>query len=73
MVTKGYQKGVYKWVTLGISGGTGGYGPSLVQKRYLAAREQSVIFRLRFEKGVGSRRAVSGLSNFDLDGGRVGL
>ena len=24
MVTKGYQKGVYKWVTLGISGGTGG-------------------------------------------------
>ena len=38
MVTKGYQKGVYKWVTLGISGGTGGYGPSLVQKRYLAAR-----------------------------------
>ena len=23
MVTKGYQKGVYKWVTLGISGGTG--------------------------------------------------
>jgi hypothetical protein len=26
MVTKGYQKGVYKWVTLGISGGTGGSG-----------------------------------------------
>lgn len=24
MVTKDYQKGVYEWVTLGISGGTGG-------------------------------------------------
>ena len=45
MVTKGYQKGVYEWVTLGISGGTGGLRASLVQKRYLAREEQSVIFR----------------------------
>jgi hypothetical protein len=36
MVTKGYQKGVYEWVTLGISGLNGWNMASLVQKRYVA-------------------------------------
>jgi hypothetical protein len=32
MVTKGYRKGVYEWVTLGINGETGSYG---LPTRYL--------------------------------------
>ena len=52
MVTKGYQKGVYKWVTFGNDGGTGGYGPS---QQYVSCR----LYWFQFQVLAGShhRRA----------------
>jgi hypothetical protein len=48
MVTKGYRKGVYERVTKGIRAER--EVTALVQTRYVAAMENCVVFRLRFER-----------------------
>jgi hypothetical protein len=62
MVTKGYQKGVYKWGTLGISGGTGGSGlPS--GKALFGGEELQCNLPAALWREVGSRCATGSRKN----------
>ncbi len=59
MVTKGYQKGVYERVTMGIMGGTGALSPliqliQLIQKRDVVAEAVECNLPAALWKGATS-------------------
>ena len=68
MVTKGYRKGVYKWVTLGIRGGTGGYWLSSAKALFGGAGAACKL-PVRF----GARGCAIRFQKLILDGGKIAL
>jgi hypothetical protein len=54
MVTKGYQKGVYEWVTLGISGETSEVWRLCTLSREWFGKGTTSVVPPRTNKGTGS-------------------